>query len=59
MKSQAEKRKVLTQANLFQGDRINIPLLCKELAYEAILELSLLRQLIERFRHIVGIKVPT
>jgi hypothetical protein len=54
----AAKRKTLTRASLMQSSRINIPLLCKELAYETQLELPLLKELIDRFKHVVGTVPP-
>lgn len=37
VKNADQKRKVLDRNTLFQGNNINFPLLCKELAYETTL----------------------
>lgn len=46
--------KLVTKENLYLNKHINFQVLCRELAYETPLQLSLLKELIEQFKRLLG-----
>ena len=46
--------KLVTKENLYLANHINFQVLCRELAYETPLQPSLLKELIEQFKRILG-----
>lgn len=54
----AERRKPLTRSSLMRDNEFSLSLLSDVLSYEATLELALLKQIINDFKHIISTPVP-
>lgn len=46
--------KLITKESLYINNHINFQVLCRELAYETPLQLSLLKELMEKFKRLLG-----
>lgn len=53
-----ERRKPLTHSSLMRDNEFSLSLLGDVLSYEATLELALLKQIINDFKHIISTPAP-